>query len=78
MAASVEFTVVERRGARSEAEQAMVEVEREMSQKVMEERRVGYDQNIYTESKEGSVNHARLYTQKKNHDLSPPFFFLRK
>jgi hypothetical protein len=51
----VEFTVVERRGARSEAEQAMVEVERErerereMSQKVMEERRVGYE-NIYTES----------------------------
>ena len=29
MAAPVEFTVVERRGARSEAEQAMVEVERE-------------------------------------------------
>jgi len=29
LAASVEFTVVERRGARSEAEQAMVEVERE-------------------------------------------------
>jgi hypothetical protein len=55
LAASVEFTVVERRGARSEAEQAMVEVERErerereMSQKVMEERRVGYE-NIYTES----------------------------
>jgi PP-loop superfamily ATP-utilizing enzyme len=77
VAASVEFTVVERRGARSEAEQAIVEVEREISQKVMEERRVGYE-NIYTESKEGSVNHARLYTQKKNHDLSPPFFFLRK
>jgi hypothetical protein len=35
----------------------------------MEERRVGYE-NIYTESKEGSVNHARLYTQ------NPPFFFL--
>ena len=29
MAASVEFTVEERRGARSEAEQAMVGVERE-------------------------------------------------
>ena len=70
MAASVEFTVVERRGARSEAEQAIVEVEREISQKVMEERRVGYE-NIYTESKEGSVNHARLYTQKP----PPPFFF---
>jgi hypothetical protein len=34
VAASVEFTVVERRGARSEAEQAMVEVEREMSQRL--------------------------------------------
>jgi hypothetical protein len=48
VAASVEFTVVERRGARSEAEQAMVEVERErerkrerqMCPKVMDERRV--------------------------------------
>lgn len=46
MAASVEFTVMERRGARSEAEQAMVEVERErkrerqMCPKVMDERRV--------------------------------------
>jgi len=71
--------VVERRGARSEAEQAMVEVERErereMSQKVMEERRVGYE-NIYTESKEGSVNHARLDNSLRSIAVGPKKFLM--
>ena len=47
MAASVEFTVVERRGARSDAEQAMVEAEREGETDVP----IGYGREESTELK---------------------------